>query len=400
MRVTDHATGVEGRQFYLGILERNGGAEIRYAKALEDSHFQPEFGPAIHLLSDLNMVLWGFPNDPKIKRLFALVDNASLRDLLQKHWERLRLPEGFDLFKVETAVVKYSPQRRCTLRHVLQLRHIETRDTTDLVIYSKTYDRKTPAGPFFRILESLWNSPVCQSGELLFPEPLFLERELNTVFQRGLLGRNVDDMLHEIDLDHFSVAAGRALAGLHQTSVDNLECRSIQYEIFECVKITKMLSESPHAAGLAAILSGLRERSESLPPLSPTSIHGAFRLTQLLIVEGKLALIDFDGFLRGNPISDAGSFVANLLYQPMKGLITESQSRSAIHHFCRTYRQAAPWGLPPDALRWYTSAYLAGREIRKCHDKSIKISKRDYEGMIGELLELAAAILQGKIDLA
>jgi hypothetical protein len=122
-------------------------------------------------------------------------------------------------------------------------------------------------------------------------------------------------------------------------------------------------------------------------------------LTQLLLVEGKLALVDLDGFLMGNPISDVGSFLAHLLYLPLKGLITQAQARSAVRRFCQAYGEKAHQGLPGEVLEWYTAVYLAGREVGKCLDKANKVSKRDYESMIDILLDMAIAILSGKMRL-
>jgi hypothetical protein len=150
---------------------------------------------------------------------------------------------------------------------------------------------------------------------------------------------------------------------------------------------------------VVAIEAELERRWPALTTLAATPIHGAFRLTQVLRVGEKIALVDFDGFLLGNPISDIGSFVAYLLYLPYKGLISAAQSRSAIHSFCQAYAEKAPWGLPADLFQWYTAAYLLGREVKKCLGKSTKPAKRDYQSMIGPLLEMAEGILAGRIHL-
>ncbi|MDZ7291885.1 MAG: aminoglycoside phosphotransferase family protein [candidate division KSB1 bacterium] len=390
VQVKDVVTGNEGDQIFLGIVEPNGTAEAQYAKARREAHFQPQFGRAVHWLPELSMVLWAFPNEPRLKRLPDLLDEKTLLELLHKHGASLSIPFELRLIGIDTQVVKYAPLHRCTLKHRLYFEN-----AVDVIIFSKIYSHKTDAAALFKIQRSLWNAPVCRSGELIIPEPLFCESVMNVIFQRGINGRNLDEQLDQLDLEDTAAKIGRALAGIHQSSLEGLSPRQAEYELAECADAkAKLLELNPdYASQLAGIVTELEKRWPALTPLAPTPIHGAFRLTQVLLVGEKIALVDFDGFLLGNPISDVGSFVAYLLYLPYKGLISAAQSRSAIHAFCHAYAEKAPWGLPADSFAWYTAAYLLGREAKKCLGKSTKVSKRDYQGMIGPLLEMAKGIL-------
>jgi hypothetical protein len=134
---------------------------------------------------------------------------------------------------------------------------------------------------------------------------------------------------------------------------------------------------------------------DGLTQVAPTPIHSAFRLSQLLLVDGKFALIDIDGFVLGNPIADVGSFVAHLLYVPLKSGITFQQSLSAIRIFCRSYAERAPWGLPPDVLAWQTAAHLVGQHARQC----IRREKENYRSKVDQLLNTATKVLSGKLSL-
>ncbi|MCI0694732.1 aminoglycoside phosphotransferase family protein [candidate division KSB1 bacterium] len=399
----DVAQGAGASQLLLGVMAPNGEAEASFAKAKREANFPPVFGPAAYFLPDLNMVLWGFPNDPAIKRLPALIDKTRFRALIEKYWERLRIGPEITLRDVATNMVKYVPQHRCTFRHVLELQKSRERDSSagEVVVYSKIHDDKTDGEPFFKIVQSVRNTPVCQSGALLVPEPLFFDHEINAGFQRGLHGQNLDLQLNKIDLDEAAAKIGAVLAELHQCSLEGLEDRPLDDELLKFAKVKKILAarDSAYNPKLDFIDGELRKRFSSLATLSPAPIHGAFRLTQLLLVEGKLALVDLDGFVMGNPISDVGSFLAHLLYLPLKGLITQAQARSAVRRFCQAYREKAYQGLPGEVLEWYIAVYLAGREAGKCLDKANKVSKRDYESMIDILLDMAIAILSGKMRL-
>jgi len=401
LRVKESDSGNETRQLLLGVVEANGAAEAKYLKEKNGGLFQPSFFPAIHWLPDLNMMLWAFPNDPKIKGLPRLFDHESLKKLLQQSLETLNIEPGFALREVDTTLVKYVPQRRCTLRHVLKFEKPVDADAAEVVIYSKIHSPKKDNQPSFKLLQDVWNSPVCRSGRLLVPEPLFFDRDLNAIFQRGLHGRNLDELLYEIDLTDMAGKIGATLAALQQSSLPGLARRAPDYELQDCVAVKKRLSDISrvYETRLAYVDAELRKRQPHLTAVGQTPIHGAFRLTQLLLAEGKIAFIDFDDFSLGNPISDVGSFVAHLLYLPMKGVLSEAQSLAALRQFCHAYREHAPWSLPGDLLNWYTTAYLIGREAKKCQDKTNQVSKRDYEGMIDKLLDLAAAILSGRFRL-
>lgn len=401
LHVSEKSHGKQGYQILVGMLEPNGGAAHKFAKMQNGSLHAPEFVPPLHFLPEHDMLLWGFPNDPKIKKLAAVTVPERLLALLEEHRSALNLPGQFVLREVETIVVKYAPQTRCTLRHVLQLETRSGLGRSQVVLYSKMFSPKVSVKPLFRKLQTLWQSPVCRGGALLIPEPLLCEAQLNVIFQRGLHGRNLDEVLSEVDLLNIAAESGAMLAQFHQTAFERLELRAPEHELYECEKnLARIAQSAPENLARAQRLDAeLRRRFPQLPALPSTPIHGAFRLTQLLLVEGRLALLDFDDLIRGNPVSDVGGFVAYLLYLPLKDLISEAQSRAAVRGFCRRYREQSPWGLPQAALRWYTAAYLLAREVKKCLEKSSKVSKRDYEGMITKLLAQAEEILNGRVEL-
>jgi len=388
-------TGEYYRQILSAVALPKGVAQEQFARAREQGCFQPEVGLAVHFLPELEMILWGFPNDPKLKRLHELVDKATLREILQTHWARLRVPPDFSLIDIDTEVVKYVPQDRCTLKHRLQLQSADRAD--ELILFSKTYSPKTAGEAIFTVMQDLWNAPVSQSGALMVPEPLFYERDINVVFQRGMAGSHVDEQINQIDLEPIAAKIGVALAGLHQSAVPASDYRSREREMAEFVDGMEALGKFNQAyqVPLEAINDELWRSLPNLTPLQTVPTHGAFRLSQLLMGDGKIGLVDFDGFLYGDPILDVSSFVAHLLYLVVKGDMSATQSRAAIRQFCRAYAETASWGLPVDVLKWYVTVMLIGKQARKC----IKLAKESHAIKVEQLVEIAAAILAGKESL-
>jgi aminoglycoside phosphotransferase (APT) family kinase protein len=389
LRVKDVDTGGEGEQIFFAMVEPNGFTAAKYTQAQRETCVRANFGPAVHWLPQLNMVLWGFPNDPRLKQLRSLVDRGALAELLQKYWHCFGLPPAVRLCGVATTLVKYVPELRCTLRHQLRLDQ-----AGDLVIYSKTFGHRANSELIFKIMQALWKAPVFQSGEVMIPEPLFFADEMNTIFVRGLEGANADENLANLDLDRTAAVIGAALAGIHQCRIDDLRHRPEHYMMSQLAAAEQTLVnfDGAYKPGVEVIIHALREKHAGLTHVAPAPIHTAFRLSQWLLVEGKLALIDFDTFLLGNPISDVASFTAHLLYLSIKGEITQERSRSAIRHFCRAYAAHAPWGLPADVLAWQTAAHLVAEQAKKC----IRLAKKNCRQTVEQLLRLAADVIDRK----
>jgi hypothetical protein len=397
LRVHDTISGREGEQILFGKTASNDEIANRRDQARRETHAQPEFGPALYVLPELNLVLWGFPNDPALKQLRQLFDKSSLCGYFRKFWDRFHFQPNIRLNDVATMLVKYVPELRCTLRHELRLGEALAGQAGDLTVYSKTFCHKTGGEQIFKTMLACWKAPVCQSGEILIPEPLFLVDEINTFFMRGLAGTNADENLAALDLDRLVAEMGIALAGIQQCRLEGLpECpeQDAMSEVAEAEKVLGSF-DAAYLPRVAAIAEALREKIPGLTKMPPAPIHSAFRISQFLLVDGKLALIDFDDFLLGNPIADVASFAAHLLYLPLKGKITPAQSRSAIRHFCEAYASRAPWGLPADVFAWQTAAHLVGKQAKKC----IKRPKKQYRDIVNQLLNMAADILDGRLGL-
>jgi aminoglycoside phosphotransferase (APT) family kinase protein len=153
--------------------------------------------------------------------------------------------------------------------------------------------------------------------------------------------------------------------------------------------------DTAYTVPVQTIIRALREHAVTRSPMAVTPIHGAFRLSQVLLTNGRYALIDFDDVKCGNPLIDVASFVAHLLYVQVKGQLSQTQSQMAIQHFCRAYRAHVPWSLPGDALAWYTAAHVVGQHAEKC----LRLAKRNAPAKVMQLLHLATELLTGTMVL-
>jgi hypothetical protein len=347
--------------------------------------------PAAHSLKELNMVILGWPNEPVLKGLPKLFDNARMSELLQSHWHDCNLPSNVRLQNLETRIIKYVLGDRCTFRHRLLLSNHNA-----LTIYSKTHADAGTAERIFTTMRCLWNATIGNGHSFVIPEPLFWDSEINTVFISGLSGENADDHLEKLVFEQAGQDIGAAIAALHLSPIDNLSSRPDEYILSQVALTEDRLGAIAKGAQsrLAAITKSLREKSSRLMKIERRPIHGALRLSQLLMVEGKFGLVDFDDFSAGNPVIDIASLMAHWLHMQAKGKIAPAQSSTFRRQFCRSYEQHAPWGLPEDVLVWQTVAHLVGKQVKRCVKKPDKHYKT-----LEDLLSMTEAILNGKMSL-
>ena len=391
-RVKDLKTSEEGKQAFFGVIEPNGKSHTVYAKAKRGEYLQPEFGPSLFFLEELNMVLWGFPNDPGLTTISRLVHHHTAYEFFKNHWSAFRLSPGTLLKSVRTKPVKYVPLARCTLRHDLLL---QGQGEDRLTLYSKTLNQKKNGAQIFKVMHALWKALSDPSRKFIVPEPFFFEPEMNAIFVRGLEGESIDEHLNEVDLDQICEEVGSGLARLHQCNVTGISQRPDDRIASKLSDARKILGQTHSACQhrVEAIAGALEAKYQDLPTVPQVPTHGAFRISQLLQVNDHIALIDFDEFLLGNPFSDVGGFIGSLLFYSLENKITPEQSRSAIRRFCRAYAEHADWGIPKNVLVWETVANLVGKHAKKCINRP---KKRD-QNIIDDVLTMAEDILSGKL---
>lgn len=379
-------------QLMFGLLEGKGRARQRYEHERERISFVPPLVPAIHYLDELDMVLWGFPNDPQMKRLHELFDPELFEVAMEPYLAALA-PAGTPCFEsLETRIAKYVPASRCVLEHKIWS-NPERMGEPVIHLYSKTYEDSRGAA-IFDVMNQLWDSEARSSGMLAMPEALFYDDGLQTLFTRPVLGEHAKEQLGELDFVDLAPKIGQLLASIHTSGLSGLPFWPVEETVADVRKAHVFVGSSiaPARERMASIVEKVESGVSCTEGLPSVPLHGAFRLSQILHLDGRLVLLDFDGLHVGNPIGDVGSLAAHLFYLSAKGQLTRDQARKAIGSFCDAYREATPWDLPEDALRWYTAAEIAGKHAKKI----VKRAKKNSDQKIEDLLGLAENVLDGK----
>jgi aminoglycoside phosphotransferase (APT) family kinase protein len=220
---------------------------------------------------------------------------------------------------------------------------------------------------------------------------LGIEPQMHAVFVRGLHAANADALVATLPLDRLGKEVGVSLARLHQCPLTGLDLWTPEDVMTRAMQAAKRLErfDTAYTVPVQMIIHALEERSATHSAIAVTPIHGAFRLSQVLLTNGRCAIIDFDDVKRGNPLIDVASFVAHLLYVQVKGQLSQAQSQVAIQHFCRAYAAHVPWTVDGDVLAWYIAAHVVGQHAEKC----LRLAKQNAHAKVVQLLHLAVDLL-------
>lgn len=384
IKLRDRGRNLKAKHVLHGRMETPGESASLYRKMSRRSWVTPRFGPPLLHLEDLGIVLWGFPNDPKLEGIERVAQPTVFLALASEIPALAAYASG----SCDSQVVKYVPGKRLVMKHKL-----ERADGETAIVFTKTYSHDR-GGAIFGVMRSLWERAQSDPVSLTAPEPLAYLESVRTLLLRGLPGTAAIATLQNGALAHGMMQAGSGVAGIHCSGVTGLEPWTAAHEFENFLGVTDMLQR--YDPDLAPAVERLRQHAQqamaSIESLSPVPIHGAFRFTQLLTYRDRLALVDFDGFREGHPMCDVGSFAAHLYYLMAKEELVAADAERAVHDFLESYRNRAPWGTPDAALRWYTAVILVAKHAQKC----VKRLKEDGDHKIRHMLEVADELLTGR----
>jgi len=384
LKLRDRTSGAKVRHAMHGRMESQAGAAALHKKMARRAWQQPAYGPALLYMPEMGLVLWGFPNDPKLEGIEPVTQPERLRDAVAGIPALLAYTAG----AIDSTIVKYVPGKRLVMKHKL------TSPAGDsVVLYSKTFSHDR-GGAIFAVMRALWERGREDATALATPEPVASLDGGRTLLLRGLPGTAAIATLQPEVLARGMTQAGAGIARIHTSGVDGLEPWSAAHELENFLGVTSMLQRyDPELAPSIERLRALAERRLSMiEALDPVSIHGAFRFTQLLTYRDRLALVDFDGFRQGHPMCDVGSFAAHVHYLHAKGELADRERDTALEIFLDAYRNHAPWGTPPAALGWYTGVILVAKHVQKM----VKRLKDDGDTKMRTMLAVAEELLAGR----
>ena len=390
-----------------------GESRLRFQKAQSEPLVMPPFGQAVMHLPELEMVIWSFPNDRKIGSVNSLMTLPPNQVALVKQAICDRL--NAQIVNIERPeLVHYVPEHTCTVRLQMTLQPLRQAagQTRSITLFGKAYYNDEGAESW-RLMQMLWESPVCQQGQLHIAQPIAYAPNERILWQMGLTGRTLLSFaLDSAEFTHLLINAARSVAHLHATQlpckrtsqlVDWLETLSHMQILLANVRPD--LNER-----VAILVEQLVHRANELDGAPSATLHGAPSATlhgdlhlQNLFVERagqlvpndvtsgdpvpteRIALIDLDNLSTGSPWRDLGSLFAGLYYRALVDDVEATYVANLMDRFCAEYAQYTPWPLDRPAIDWYTATALLGERVYR----SLTRIKRARPAMVDELVARA-----------
>ena len=275
------------------------------------------------VLPALGLELWTAPADEALPVLPLLTDPDAGRELLVSG-VRSCTPAYAEWAPVACVprIVRHKPGSRCTIVYDLQYPPgppTDDRRGPDRVI-AKAY-RGDKGRNAYEAMRLLWQTDLSTGDVVTIAQPLAYLPEHHVLVQaaigeeqtfkqllRAALGAGTDDTFAEL-CDATRLTA-EGLAAVHASGADHGETVTLDDELAEIREVVDHLETAvPTLGGAATPLLALVEelaRVHRADPLRPS--HGSFRPAQVLLADGRVGFIDFDGSCRAEPARDVALF--------------------------------------------------------------------------------------------
>ncbi|HYY43633.1 MAG TPA: phosphotransferase, partial [Actinomycetota bacterium] len=261
--------------------------------------------------------------DAALPELSTLLDPVRARALLE---EAIRDQSPYTDFRIVSCaprVARYKRLNRCTIVYDLELARGADPHWPRRVVVKIYHGNKGHVA--HRAMHALWNSSFRARGSVAIAEPLSFLPEKRILIQGPVPGSvTIKDLVKQAfrapaaekfeELEDYMESAGAGLAGLHGSGVTAHQTLSWEEERSAVEELAGRLSrvQSGIREAVAPLTQRLQLTQSRLRPDGIVPSHGSFRPAQVLVHDGKVGFIDFDGFCRSEPALDIALFCASV----------------------------------------------------------------------------------------
>ena len=377
-RIVDRSQHELGRQSFYGKLFRKPRVMANTIKRQQNRAWvQPRFGAAMVHIPDWAMLLWAYPNDPRLPGL-ARMSNPEM--VLA---EAQAAPKKFGLTQPPVAITaeqtKYVPGMRCGYIYRMTLA-----DGSVHAVYGKTYEFDDGENAF-GLMQQIWQSEACQRGDFILPQPYSYDPGMKVLWQEALAGEPFAKIAAHIpNLPEVAEAIGARLAAFHGTALPLPRKMTFEFQVEEVRRAIAEISRAfpDYAERCAEIGEKLFRAAGGLGAGSETPVHASFKFSHIFATPKGIAFIDFDGANLGDPGYDVGRFIAHLYKMKASWAIDPDVAERTVANFCSAYNRAAASPLPQERINWFAASHLVASQIYKS-------VKRMDTSLVNKLLRLA-----------
>ena len=313
-----------------------------------------------HLVPELDMIVWNFPDDPHLPQLHELLDVTRVA----RYFPYANMPFDADaIVDIKVEVMRHRPEQRCILRY--DVAYGANRDR--YVLYAKVFADDNGERVFTRIRHCY---DAASALGVRIARPLGYSSAVRAVWQEELSGTSLVAALETGDYGAPMAAIGHCLARLHAADLPMQQTVTRDARLADVRKKAKKLAQMVPAlaADLDAIIACAKSELVLLPPAQQAVIHGDVHFGQFLItVEGALALFDFDEWSGGDPAQD----LADLIVDPHVSQFARDNTQAnrmlsprVARALLASYRSHAAWAVTDAAIAWHARVQLINKAYR------------------------------------
>ena len=309
-------------------------------------------------LADLGLIVWLFPSDPSLPQLSVLLDPSRVTKYFPPGYFPGTLTHPAQVPQVAYRVVHYRPECRCTIRY--QLDGHPALSGSNMMLFAKTF--KEEGKEIFQRMEMLWNLSQKASNTIKVPKPLSYDESLHTIWQEGVPGLPLREVIHSSNYHHYLKSVARGLATLQQSGLPSSSTISSHDHVMEFQKKAEKLSQVfPSGSHVLKNLGRqLEELAASDGPVPTQLIHGDFHIGQLLAARKQVTFFDLDECAMGDPLQDVANFLVDLQFQEFSPGFRKHMTES----FVKAYAAFVPWDVPQRRLDWHGAIQFTNKVYR------------------------------------
>ena len=385
-----HSSGAEAEEWlYARMYPAESGPRRfqRAAKAITPAlpaHSFLQEVPTVSYWQEMNMILWLFPQDPKLAKLPHLADPDFVRERIEANLPAFEIsrngkPVQWRCTEVRFDRVKNMPAKRCVLRYHVNLNGPDGAGR-ELTFYSKTYN-DSKSRYHFDLLRATHEQLVARHVAVQIPRPILHLDGANTFWQEEWPGQALAEAIDELDWDELFPRIAATLASLHRSALNGFQPGPSLDEVLKTAaedgrQLVHLLPQYQSFVDkvierLEAIKGTLAKQSIPMVP-----IHGALRLEQMLIRGTELALVDFDAIALGDPLFDVAEFIASLQFWEFSQDRPRNQLARATDLFLNAYAGQVPWPCEWNRIAFYVSAFLMSKMFAPVKHLEIEVLQR------------------------
>ncbi len=313
-------------------------------------------GRSAHL-RELDLVVWRFPEDPRLPTLPSLVNPRLATGLMPPAVRDLLGASPGDALR--TTVVRYQPEASATLR-------LEVDRDGAPAVFAKHIADGTTADIGARH-QALWSTSE-PSGELRIAEPLAADPVRAVLWTRAVPGHPLAEAVDPDQLPEATASLGALLAAVHASSVPLARDVVVDDLLIETHKKAAKLARAhpPIASVVTDLVTATTRRRGEARHERVCTLHGDFHLAQLVSSPQGPVLVDLDSMVHGPPEVDLAEFLVELALRELPASVTQAVA----HGLLSSYSSASGTEIDAALLETCADAEFLHRCYRHLHRHS------------------------------